>query len=165
MSPHGRVLSPIGHAARSSISCPRNPEEAPQAPGILCVFCLLCTVDVRRPPTLEPPCRASGPAGPACWTARADLQIPSTNRTATYKKGRAASPAAKTPIPLPRASLSFSAKQPGGLGYKSTPKCSKYDAIGCTRVTVLRRRFRPYGVRGAAHSRRSWLPIPPKATR
>ena len=34
------------------------------------------------------------------------------------QEGRAASPAAKTPIPLPRASLSFLVKQPGGLGYK-----------------------------------------------
>ena len=35
-----------------------------------------------------------------------------------------ASPAATTPIPLPRASLSFLVKQPGGLGYKLHSKCS-----------------------------------------
>ena len=29
------------------------------------------------------------------------------------------------PIPLPRASLSFLVKQPGGLGYKLHSKCSK----------------------------------------
>ena len=33
------------------------------------------------------------------------------------KLGGAASPAARNPIPLPRASLSFLVKQPGGLGY------------------------------------------------
>ena len=32
--------------------------------------------------------------------------------------------AAKTPIPLPRASLSFLVKQPGGLGYSKCSKCS-----------------------------------------
>ena len=70
---------------------------------------------LKRPPTWEPPRRAFGPDGPACWTARADLQIPTTNRT-TSKEGGAASPAATNPIPLPRASLSFSVKQPGGSG-------------------------------------------------
>ena len=35
-----------------------------------------------------------------------------------FKEGGAASPAATNPIPLPRASLSFLVKQPGGLGYK-----------------------------------------------
>ena len=42
-----------------------------------------------------------------------------------FQEGRAASPAATTPIPLPRASLSFIVKQPGGLGYKPHSKCSK----------------------------------------
>ena len=42
--------------------------------------------------------------------------------------GRATSPAAKTPIPLPRASLSFLVKQPGGLGYRLHSKCSKCSA-------------------------------------
>ena len=42
-----------------------------------------------------------------------------------HQEGRAASPAATTPIPLPRASLSFLVKQPGGLGYKLHSKCSK----------------------------------------
>ena len=41
------------------------------------------------------------------------------------KEGGAASPAATNPIPLPRASLSFLVKQPGGLGYKLHSKCSK----------------------------------------
>ena len=43
----------------------------------------------------------------------------------TYQEGGAASPAATNPIPLPRASLSFLVKQPGGLGCKLHSKCSK----------------------------------------
>ena len=42
-----------------------------------------------------------------------------------YQEGGAASPAATNPIPLPRASLSFLVKQPGGLGYKLHSKCSR----------------------------------------
>ena len=41
------------------------------------------------------------------------------------QEGGAASPAAMNPIPLPRASLSFLVKQPGGLGCKLHSKCSK----------------------------------------
>ena len=57
------------------------------------------------------------------------------NRTPCVPRGRkaeeegAASPAARNPIPLPRASLSFSVKQPGGLGYKLHSKCSKISLL------------------------------------
>ena len=45
-----------------------------------------------------------------------------------FRKSMAASPAATTPIPLPRASLSFLVKQPGGLGLHSM-KCSKCKVV------------------------------------
>ena len=47
-----------------------------------------------------------------------------------FQEGGAASPAATNPIPLPRASLSFIVKQPGGLGYKPHSKCSKGGIAG-----------------------------------
>ena len=50
-----------------------------------------------------------------------------------FQEGGAASPAATNPIPLPRASLSFLVKQPGGLGCKLHSKCSKCTQVGsCT---------------------------------
>ena len=43
----------------------------------------------------------------------------------TTRKGEPPHPAVTNPIPLPRASLSFLVKQPGGLGCKLHSKCSK----------------------------------------
>ena len=42
------------------------------------------------------------------------------------RKGEQPHPAVTNPIPLPRASLSFLVKQPGGLGCKLHSKCSKF---------------------------------------
>ena len=46
--------------------------------------------------------------------------------------------AATTPIPLPRASLSFLVKQPGGLGCKLHSKCSKCKAAHSQAATGTR---------------------------
>jgi hypothetical protein len=105
-------------------AAPQHPETT--SPGETATQAAAELRDDRRPPTLEPPRRAPcGPAGPACWTARADLRIPSTSRTASTRKGEQPHPAVTNPIPLLRASLSFLVKQPGGLGCKLHSKCSK----------------------------------------
>ena len=50
---------------------------------------------------------------------------PETEPDGIIQEGGAASPAATNPIPLPRASLSFLVKQPGGLSCRLHSKCSK----------------------------------------
>jgi hypothetical protein len=56
------------------------------------------------------------------------LKNPEYELDGSFQEGRAASPAATIPIPLPRASLSLLVKkQPGGLGYKLHSKCSKEE--------------------------------------
>ena len=53
------------------------------------------------------------------------------------------SPAATTPIPLLRASLSFIVKQPGGLGYKLHSKCSHIQRNPLSMGAMLSQRSGP----------------------
>ena len=67
-------------------------------------------------------------AGQVSCTLNTDRTRDSAGRKVglrTTRKGEPPHPAVTNPIPLPRASLSFLVKQPGGLGCKLHSKCSK----------------------------------------
>ena len=71
-------------------------------------------------------------AGQVSCTLNTDRTRDSAGRKVglrTTRKGEPPHPAVTNPIPLPRASLSFLVKQPGGLGCKLHSKCSKSERV------------------------------------
>ena len=111
------------------------------------------TTDDRQPWSHPTTPHLRGMAGPACWTARAQTYESRAEYELNgkyFKEGGAASPAATNPIPLPRASLSFLVKQPGGHGYKLHSRGSENGGVWGSGVRPL--------VRGVSEPYRSRQP-------